>query len=160
MFLRFPLISLNVSLTSQICSLNVLRIPLHFFMKPSLLFFFLWKMCNHECMHGVLFLADGFSFNDLGVPLDDARWTLKHEHVRKAIQESHDSSPGPDGISYKAWRKIISLAVPVLHNVAVALQDPSTVIPQDFNNAFLCCLPKKASGVDPVLVEAVHSAPC
>jgi len=82
------------------------------------------------------------------VPVDDGRWTLKQAHVRQAIEESRESSPGPDGIPYRAWKKIMSIAVPVLHNVAVAMQDPATLLPRDFNTAFLCCLPRKPSGHD------------
>jgi len=94
---------------------------------------------------------DGFSFGSIGVHQHDSRWVLKHSHVREAILEAKESAPGPDGIPYKVWKRLVTLAVPIIHNVAVAMQDPRTVVPRDFNKAFLCCLPKKPSGSDPVL---------
>eukprot|EP00972_Heterocapsa_arctica_P001804 258646-Heterocapsa_arctica.AAC.1 len=56
---------------------------------------------------------DSYSFNTDGAippprepapPLTpDPTWALTVEHVEKAIRYSNDSSPGPDGIPYKAW---------------------------------------------------------
>ena len=93
---------------------------------------------------------DGFTFASLGVQQNDPRWTIKQKHVREAIWEAKESAPGPDGIPYGIWKKIEPLATPIIHNVAVAMQNPNAVVPKDFNRAFLFCLPKKPSGQDPV----------
>jgi hypothetical protein len=55
---------------------------------------------------------DGYSFRDNladpppdsppTLPTPDPAWTLTVDHVERAIRYSNDSSPGPDGIPYKA----------------------------------------------------------
>eukprot|EP00972_Heterocapsa_arctica_P047751 7043150-Heterocapsa_arctica.AAC.1 len=57
---------------------------------------------------------DGYTFNPDHTPTPphgpppavtpDPIWALTVEHVEQAILFSNDSSPGPDGIPYKAWR--------------------------------------------------------
>ena len=87
----------------------------------------------------------------MGIGANDHRWCLKQKHVKDAIVSAKESAPGPDGIPYKVWKKIEPMATPIIHNVAIAMQDPCSQLPQDFNRAFLCCLPKKPSGHDPEL---------
>ena len=101
-------------------------------------------------IYGSWLAEDGFTFAALGVQQNDPRWTIKQKHVREAILEAKESAPGPDGIPYCIRKKIEPLATPIIHNVAVAMQNPNTVVPKDFNRAFLFCLPKKPSGQDPV----------
>ena len=60
---------------------------------------------------------------------DDPRWTVSAEHVRQAILNANESSPGPDDIPCRAWQNVIVLATDVLHNVVVAIKDPTVVIP-------------------------------
>jgi len=80
---------------------------------------------------------------------------LERSHVRESVENCRDSSPGPDGVPYRAWKKLGDLGVDALYEAAVALQDPASLetLPEDFNQTFLCCLPKKASGVDSTLGE-------
>ena len=66
--------------------------------------------------------------------------------VTEAIKRSNNSSPGPDGISFAAWRAAPELAAPVLFGVYQALcsgQPP----PPDFNVGLLFLLPKKQTGL-------------
>ena len=82
----------------------------------------------------------------------DQRWLLDKKHVAQAIKIAKESSPGPDGIPYKAWKKLGDLGVDVLYAAACFMQRSDAVqyLPEDFNHAFLCCLPKKVSGQDAV----------
>ena len=84
---------------------------------------------------------------------DTKRWILTQKHVEDAIRYSNNSAPGPDGVPYLAWRCAGRLAVVVLHAAASQLQDENFTLqelPRDFNASFLCCLPKKPSGHDPI----------
>ena len=80
----------------------------------------------------------------------DVRWSLRREHIAKAIEVARESSPGPDGVPYKAWKVLGDLGVDVLFAAATRMQRADSLqhLPQDFNLAFLCCLPKKPSGSD------------
>ena len=53
-------------------------------------------------------------------------------------------------IPYRAWKAIGDLGVDCLFEAAAFMQraDSLQFLPHDFNQAFLCCLPKKVSGVD------------
>jgi hypothetical protein len=72
------------------------------------------------------------------------QWRLTRAHILQAISSSNDSAPGPDGIPYRAWRACVEVAAPILQDVATWLQGPGTdsLLPDDFNRSFLCCLPK------------------
>ena len=64
------------------------------------------------------------------------------EGVRGAILLPKNTSPGPDGIPFAAWRATVDLAAPILHAVMNSLcsgQPP----PAGFNHALLFLLPKK-----------------
>ena len=86
-------------------------------------------------------------------------WRVKRGHVARAINTTNNSSPGPDGIPYAAWRAVAHLATPILHDVInelrqddwkerlSPLRDPTGR--STFNRSTLCCLPKKEVGQMP-----------
>ena len=86
----------------------------------------------------------------------DYRWKVRLAHVKKAIKITNNSSPGPDGIPYVAWRKAADIAAPILVDVSRCLQkdDWEDTLRRhvnengeaDFNFSILCCLPKKEVG--------------
>ena len=90
---------------------------------------------------------DTYSFSASGIATDDPRWALQQSHIRECIVKARESSPGPDGIPYGAWKKILDLASSVLFEVALTMQDSSCPPPAEFNLSFLCCLPKKPTGI-------------
>ena len=68
------------------------------------------------------------------------------EEVTRSLKLSNNSSPGPDGISFAAWRAAPDLAAAVLWDVLKALlrgQSP----PEGFNHGLLFLLPKKLTGL-------------
>ena len=72
---------------------------------------------------------------------------LRRQHVQEALRLSNDSSPGPDGLPYGAWRALGELAVNVLHG---AFQEMVSETGgervrhhyADFNESLLFFLPK------------------
>ena len=85
------------------------------------------------------------------LPFPADKFKLTKKHIRRAIDHSNNSAPGPDGIPFAAWRKLGPLAVSTLFD---AFQDmtaeggPERMAEQypDFNASLLLFLPKKASG--------------
>jgi len=78
----------------------------------------------------------------------DPSWDLLPSSVADAIRFATESSPGPDGIPYKAF-KACSLSLDILVAVATALLvQGELTLPDDFNASFLCCLPKKPVSFD------------
>ena len=66
--------------------------------------------------------------------------------VLEAIKGSNNSSPGPDGIPFAAWRAAAGFAGPVLFEVLKLLckgQEP----PPGFNHGLLFLIPKKHTGL-------------
>ena len=92
-------------------------------------------------------------------PIEDGRWLLTRDHVLESIGRSHETTPGPDGIPYKAFKKLGKYASEYLFDAAEDLQETQSCPDQlsSFNHASLCCLPKSASHIDPVLGD-IHSA--
>ena len=72
--------------------------------------------------------------------------SLSEDDILDAIKHSSDSSPGPDGISFAAWRAAPDLAAPVLYNVFRALSSGQPP-PPGFNQGLLFLLPKKSTGL-------------
>eukprot|EP00959_Pyramimonas_sp_CCMP1952_P017522 371969-Pyramimonas_sp.AAC.1 len=54
-------------------------------------------------------------------PPDAGAWALRRSHVQKALEQSPNSAPGPDGLSFAAWRRLGPLAVDVLWNALQAI---------------------------------------
>ena len=77
-------------------------------------------------------------------PAFDPKWSVNKEHIEQTITIAKESAPGPDGIPYNAWKKLGVLAVDVLYDVAIFMKRSDSVqfLPNDFNQAFLCCLPQ------------------
>ena len=78
----------------------------------------------------------------------DAIWDLTQADVEKALQLSGNSSPGPDGIPFAAWRARKSLAAPVMFAalLQLTLADCLDILGEDFadfNENILTFLPNK-----------------
>ena len=83
----------------------------------------------------------------------DAIWDLTQADVEKALQLSGNSSPGPDGIPFAAWRACKSLAAPVMFAALLQLTsaDGLDILGEDFadfNESILTFLPKKTDEED------------
>ena len=96
-------------------------------------------------------------------PATDPRWAPRRADIRKAVANSPNSMPGPDGIPFMAWRQLGELSTTVLFE---ALKDIAAEGGQDrltrhygeaerpeqaFNASLMILLPKGVSGQDPVL---------
>ena len=92
------------------------------------------------------------------LPRGSNHWRIRREDIQKAIHHSGNSAPGPDGIPFKAWRRLGPLAVTILMDVVQLLQrpDPDEWLQQAywdedtrqthlFNESILVCLPKKST---------------
>jgi len=79
------------------------------------------------------------------------QWRPTLEHIENAIKFAHPSSAGPDGIPYSAYAKFEGSALILFEALNGILSDQPMAPPEDFNWAFLCCLPKKPVRVDPRL---------
>ena len=66
--------------------------------------------------------------------------------VLDSIRSSNNSTPGPDGIPFAAWRAAPALSAAVLFGVLDALLRGTTPC-SGFNHGFLFLLPKKESGL-------------
>ena len=64
------------------------------------------------------------------------------DDVRRAITSPKNTSPGPDGIPFAAWRATVDIAAPILFRVLTALMDGERP-PSGFNHGLLFLLPKK-----------------
>jgi len=77
-----------------------------------------------------------------------ANLKLARDHIKTALDRSNNSSPGPDGVPYLAWRRLASEAIEVLFEAAEYMFDPANAdtfqsIYEDFNASLLMYLPKK-----------------
>ena len=95
------------------------------------------------------------------LPQTQAAWTPRKQDAIKALKLAGNSSPGPDGIPFAAWRRLGELGVSTLHEVALALRkndaleamveaqaDICDENQHHYNLSTLVCLPKTASGDD------------
>ena len=83
----------------------------------------------------------------------DSIWNLTQADVERALRRSGNSSPGPDGIPFSAWRACFSLAAPVMFAALTQLTsaDGLDTLQEDypeFNESILTFLPKKSDEVD------------
>ena len=91
-----------------------------------------------------------------------ADWNVRRRDIRKAVVQSNDSSPGPDGIPFGVWRALGHLGIEILLDVAEfmekgeaeatfieAYQDECQEGEHNYNTSTLVCLPKEATGEDP-----------
>ena len=63
-----------------------------------------------------------------------------------AIARSKNTSPGPDGVPFSAWRAAPDLAAPLLFGALLLLLEGKAPL-KGFNHAILFLLPKKATGL-------------
>jgi ribonuclease HI/exonuclease III len=68
------------------------------------------------------------------------------EDVTEAVESSNNSSPGPDGIPFAAWRAAPDLACPLLFNAFNKICEGQPP-PSGFNFGLLFLIPKKPSGL-------------
>ena len=80
---------------------------------------------------------------------DPTEFVPTEQDIGKAIDEAHESAPGPDGLPFKAWKIVRKIALPILGKAAEQLtrlnQDQMEAMNPFFNEAFLTCLGKKAA---------------
>ena len=92
------------------------------------------------------------------LPTDKASWAPTRKDMKKAMRLAGNSSPGPDGIPFSAWRALGETGLNTLHDVACALRrDGATTLLEDayfdqpgeerhqYNVSNLVCLPKSPS---------------
>ena len=80
----------------------------------------------------------------------DPRWGVKLQHIVKAMDNTRDTSLGPDGMPFSAFKAVKDIASQALFDLALFLgnRDSTKYLSPDYKHAFLCCLPKKPSGRD------------
>ena len=86
--------------------------------------------------------------------LKDYNKSIKHElcqsvtldDILYSITHSNNSTAGPDGIPFAAWRAAPELAAPILLNVFTSISKGQPP-PNNFNNGLLFLLPKKQTGL-------------
>ena len=113
-----------------------------------------------------IFLAEGIGFIKLKnwleedrahrceaelAPFPEELGRLRKRHLRKAVEHSNNSAPGPDGIPFAAWRKLGPLAIDTLFDAfrdMTSADGPERMAEHypDFNASLLFFLPKKISG--------------
>jgi hypothetical protein len=84
-------------------------------------------------------------------PFPEQPCRLRKRHLRKAVEHSNNSAPGPDGIPFAAWRKLGPLAIDTLFDAfrdMTSADGPERMAEHypDFNASLLFFLPKKISG--------------
>ena len=98
------------------------------------------------------------------IPQERTRWKPKRRNIIKALRQAGNSSPGPDGVPFAAWRALGSAGVDLLQEIAGAVRsqyshdalveayhDECTSGQHNFNLSALVCLPKTPEGEDPNL---------
>ena len=103
-------------------------------------------------------LAEDLSRRSSSLPSSSSRWMPSRGDVRKALERSGSSTPGPDGIPASAWRALGPLAEKVLHEALSAMSGPGGLELLEaeynsFNEALLFFIPKKVSGFDDAVGE-------
>ena len=95
-------------------------------------------------------------------PPNPAEWRTRRADVKKALRLAGNTTPGPDGIPFQAWRALKQLGVEILLDVARTLEGgrakeqmqeafSDVAGEHSFNLGTLVCLPKAPTGEDPDL---------
>ena len=88
----------------------------------------------------------------------DARWQINVADFVKAIRSSNNSSPGPDGIPFGAWRSLDRFAAAILWGAyeelsAAGNDDILSYCYPEFNESLMVFLPKQAVAQDDLGVD-------
>ena len=75
----------------------------------------------------------------LHVSLDELRPTFDVEYVLSHVPSS---TPGPDGTPFCMFKRFTEIVALILYGICQKLLDGTAEVPEDFNYAFLICLPK------------------
>ena len=59
------------------------------------------------------------------LPTDNHHWRIRRRDMEDAIKYSGNSCPGPDGVPFRAWRRLGALAITTLYEVAQTPQNPN-----------------------------------
>jgi hypothetical protein len=84
------------------------------------------------------------------VEAHEDEWRVRRKDIARAIDNSSNTRPGPDGIPYRAWRALGPLSINVLFSAALRLEHPLNAENphhQVLNASILCCLPKVGGSV-------------
>ena len=83
-------------------------------------------------------------------PCPHDTWELSDEEWTALFLKLHESSPGPDGIPFGTYKVLAKLVIPYFQRAFTSLLDNNCPWspPEDFNFAFLYCIPKKADYTD------------
>ena len=91
-----------------------------------------------------------------GLPTNDSgKWEVKRKGLARAIKQSKNSSPGPDGLPYKVWRELGDTGVNVLWDAMAEMHEANALDileeayggEHEFNGGVMPCLPKSSIGV-------------
>ena len=92
-----------------------------------------------------------------GLPTEaSGKWEIRRKDLSRAIQQSNNSAPGPDGLPYKVWRELGETGVDVLWDAMAELHEADALDilneayrgAHEFNAGIMVCLPKSAVGVN------------
>ncbi len=101
---------------------------------------------------------------------DEVDWLLSVQDIIKAINKAPNTMPGPDGIPYRAWKRLGPFGADMLHRAALALsqedaqhalrraESGQALNSHSFNVGNMVFLPKKPAGVSPELGEYFTAA--
>ena len=78
---------------------------------------------------------------------------LKRSHVKKTLERSNNSAPGPDGIPYAAWRTMKDMAADILFAALMKMITENGALLTsrhypDFNSSHLMFFAKETCGCD------------
>eukprot|EP00972_Heterocapsa_arctica_P106201 15644866-Heterocapsa_arctica.AAC.1 len=100
--------------------------------------------------------ADGRPCWRQGLPPESSgRWEVKKGDLARAIKQSKNSAPGPDGLPHKAWRELGEFGVDILWGAMSELHEENSkdILEEayegahEFNAGIMACLPKVPVGV-------------
>ena len=100
----------------------------------------------------------------------DTCWDIQLHDVEHALKVAPVTAPGPDGIPYKAWKRLGPLAASILlnaihrlgednaHSALSGMSGNEDATSHTFNLGNMVFLPKKPAGTDPVLGDSYTAA--
>ena len=96
-------------------------------------------------------------------PFDPNALHLKRKHLIRALRGSNNSSPGPDGIPFMAWRRCLKFSATILLEAAefIFTSDVGHIPQADIellNGSLLFLLPKKPTGFTSEGIEIYEPA--